>query len=114
MKTAEDSSTSPVSSKPYFFVLQSGLITSALALAGVYWLNKNTDDFNIMGWYADYIIPVGAVIVGFAAGSGYGLASWYTGVRISRWLLVTVLLLQAVSYVAAEYVEYRDVRSRLE
>ena len=99
--------------KPYSAVLMSGLVTSAVTLAGVYWLGKNTDDFHIMGWYADYIIPAGAMIVGIAAGSGYAVASWLTGTRISRRLLLAVLLLQAGAYVTAEYVEYRDVMDGL-
>lgn len=104
----------PVSYAPYLFVLQCGIITSALALAGVFWLERNTTDFHIMGWYANYVIPAGALIVGLVAGSGYGIASWVTGVRISRGLLWTVVLLQSLAYVGAEYLEYRDVRREFE
>jgi hypothetical protein len=93
----------------YLVVLQCGIFTSVVALAGVYWLDKNATDFHIMGWYANYVIPAGALIVGIVAGSGYGIASWLTGVRISRMLLLTVLLLQTAAYIGAEYVEYRDV-----
>ena len=72
----------PVSSSPYppheersrSPVLLCGLATTALALFGVYLLDAKTDDFHIMGWYANYILPVGAVIVGVAASSGYGIA----------------------------------------
>src|SRR5262245_16093365 len=103
-----------ISRAPYLFVLQCGVLTSVLALAGVYWLNKNATDFHIMGFYVNYVIPVGAVIVGLIAGSGYGIASWATGVRISRRLLWTVVLLQTVAYIGAEYVEYRDVREEFE
>jgi hypothetical protein len=103
-----------VSRTPYLIVLQCGILTSVLALAGVYWLNKNATDFHIMGWYANYVIPAGALIVGLVAGSGYGIASWVTGVRISRRLLWTVVLLQTGAYVGAEYVEYRDVLKQFE
>lgn len=99
--------------KPYFAVLMSGLLTSAATLVGVYWLGKNTDDFHIMGWYANYVIPAGAMIVGVAAASGYAVASWLTGTRISRGLLLAVLLLQTGAYFSAEYVEYRDVTDGL-
>lgn len=105
--------TSPQDGKPNLFVLQSGLITSALALAGVWWVNHHSEE-NIMGWYANYVIPMGAMIVGFVAGSGYALASWFTGARINRKLLMVVLLLQTICYVGAEYVEYRDVRNQWE
>lgn len=106
--------TETASRKPYFFVIQSGIISTVLALAGIYWLNKNTDEFNIMGWYANYVIPIGAIIVGAVAGSGYGIASWFTGVRISRLLLLIVVILQAAAYLGAEYVEYRDTLKTLE
>lgn len=100
--------------KPFLFVLQSGLITSAIALAIVYFLNKHASDVNIMGWYANYVIPAGAILVGLIAGSGYGIASWWSGVKIGRGLLVAVLALQAIAYVAAEYIEYRDVVQMLD
>ncbi len=47
------------SGKPYFAVLMSGLFTTAATLAGVYWLGRNAEEFHIMGWYANYVIPVG-------------------------------------------------------
>ncbi|HEV8058745.1 MAG TPA: hypothetical protein VGP68_02675 [Gemmataceae bacterium] len=101
------------SGKPYVSVLLCGVITSALTLGGVYWLSRTADDFHILGWYVNYVIPAGAMIVGAAASSGYALASWLTGTRISRGLLIAVLFLQTVAYVTAEYVEYSDVMDSL-
>jgi hypothetical protein len=97
----------------YLFVLQTGLITTAIALFGVYWLNWHADT-QPMGWYVNYVIPIGAIIVGLVAGSGYGIASWLSGLRIGRGLLVAVLALQTCAYIAAEYIEYRDVLTELE
>lgn len=99
---------------PYLFVLQSGIVTTVLALAGVYWLNTHAEDVQIMGWYANYVIPAGAILVGLVAGAGYGIASWWLGVRISRWLMAAVIALQIGAYFAAEYVEYRDVVAHFE
>ncbi len=93
-------------SPAYSLVLYSGLATSALALLGVHLLNVYATDFNIMGWYADYLIPVGALLVGVAAASGYGLASWLTGVKISHSLLWAVMLIQLLVYFAAQYIEF--------
>ena len=90
-------------------VVIAGFATTVLALVGVWWLNRNTTDFHMMGWYASYVLPVGALLVGFVAGSGYGLASWWTGLKIRRALLAAVLGLQLAAYVAAEYIEFRDV-----
>ena len=60
-------------------VVIAGVVTTTLALLGVWWLDNNTTDFNIMGWYGNYVIPAGALIVGAVAGSGYGIASYLTG-----------------------------------
>jgi hypothetical protein len=90
-------------------VLLSGLATTALTLVGVYLLSTNVKDFNIMGWYAGYVIPIGPLIVGFAAASGYGIASWVTGQKITRSLLWTVLVLQVVAYFAGQYIEFHSL-----
>ena len=68
-------------------VLIAGVTTTVLALLGVWWLDNNTTDFHVMGWYGNYVIPAGALLVGMAAGSGYGIASYLTGFRIRRGLL---------------------------
>jgi len=90
----------------YFPVLISGLATTVLTLIGVYILDAKTD-FHIMGWYANYILPIGAVIVGVAASCGYGLASWFNGIKITRSLLWIVLVFQLAAYFAAQYIEFR-------
>ncbi len=96
-------------SKTSLPVLVAGLATTALALLGVW---AAGDDFNIMGWYGYYVIPAGALLVGLVAGSGYGVASWLTGVRISRNLLLMVLLLQVVAYFTAQYIEFRHITAK--
>lgn len=92
--------------RPWLVVLAAGLVSTAAALGVVYWLNSQTDT-NVMGWYANYVIPAGALLVGMLAGSGYGVASWITGVKISRRLLWTVVGLQLCAYVGAQYLEFR-------
>jgi hypothetical protein len=88
-------------------VVLAGVVTSALTLLGVWWLDANTKDWHIMGWYGDYVIPAGAMLVGLAAGSGYGLMSYATGYRIRRGLLWSVLGLQLGAYGTAQWLEYR-------
>lgn len=90
-------------------VLISGLITTALALFGVYALDRYTDDFHIMGWYANHILPVGALLVGLVAASGYGIVSWLSGVKITRGLLWIIVLLQILAYFTARYIEFRNL-----
>lgn len=90
-------------------VLVAGVATTALALLGVWWLDNNTTDLHVMGWYADYVIPAGALLVGIVAGSGYGVASYVTGLRIRRGALLAVLGLQLAAYAAAQYLEFRSL-----
>jgi hypothetical protein len=90
------------------FVIQTGLITTAIALALVYWLSHATE-FNPMGFYVKYIIPLGAIAVGAVAGIGYGLASSWTGAKIGRGLLVTVCALLVAAYFVAQYIEFREL-----
>jgi hypothetical protein len=92
----------------FSLVLICGLITTTLALSGVYFLDRSGADFHIMGWYANYVLPVGALLVGFVAAIGYGLASWYSGIKITRSLLLIVLALQLISYFGAQYIEFRS------
>lgn len=86
-------------------VIAAGLVTTALALLGVYLLETGADT-NIMGWHADYILPVGAILVGLAASSGYGIASYLTGLKIRKTLLWSILLLQVGAYFSAQYVTF--------
>ncbi len=88
-------------------VLVAGLSTTALALAGVFALDR--DGTNIMGWYADFVLPVGALLVGLAASSGYGIAGWKLHCKITGGLLWTVVALTVAAYLAAQYLEYRLV-----
>jgi len=113
MNTEPFSSPAPMGhrdTKSSLVVIVSGLGTTGLALLGVYLLNQRSDDFNIMGWYANYILPVGALIVGVVASSGYGIASWFSGVKITKSLLWTVLGLQTLAYFAAQYIEFKSMQ----
>lgn len=93
-----------------FPVLGAGITTTAFTLLGVWAINQVTDEFNIMGWYAALIFPVGAIIVGLAAGSGYGLCAWWLNRRVSRPLYWVVGVLQVSAYFAAQYQEYRHLQ----
>jgi hypothetical protein len=95
--------------RSYSPVIISGLVTTVLALLGVYALDVSASDFHIMGWYANYVLPIGALIVGVVAASGYGLASWFSGVKITRALLGIVLALQLAAYFAAQYIEFKNL-----
>lgn len=59
-----------------------------------------------MGWYANKVLPIGAIYVGFAASSGYGIASWFAGVKISGRVLAAVFALQVAAYFAASWLQF--------
>jgi len=87
-------------------VVAAGLVTTVLFLGGFALLAATVPDFNVMGWYILFVIPVGAMIVGFCAGSGYGLASWLSGRKISGVVLGVVLVLQVGAYAGAQWLEF--------
>lgn len=95
---------------PGIIVLAAGLATSVLTLIIIYFVGKWSDgEFDLMNLYHAKILPTGAIIVGIAAGSGYGLLSWLTGAKISRLFLFLVVALQLCVYFGAQYIEYLQV-----
>lgn len=90
-------------------VLLAGLGTTALTLFGIYWMDINVPDFNAMGWHIDYIIPVGAILVGIVSALGYGIVSWISGIKIVRGLFWAVLFFQFSAYFGAQYIEFKHM-----
>jgi hypothetical protein len=88
-------------------VLVAGAVTTALSLAGE--LALRSTGTNVMGWYVDYVIPVGALLVGLCASSGFAVASWVFGTKLSGRLLGLTLLLLACGYGAAQWFEFRHL-----
>lgn len=86
-------------------VTAAGAATTLIALAVVFALAH--DGENVMGWYANYVIPAGALLVGFGAASGYGIAAWFTGIKMTRRLIWSVVGQLLLSYFIAQYEEYR-------
>lgn len=95
-------------------ILVGGAISSVATLALVWFLGRTIPDFNIMGWYANYVIPAGALIVGITAGAGYGLGSWLSGSRTTGAVVALVFHLQIAAYAGAQYIEFRDLDLRYE
>src|SRR4051812_1113010 len=87
-------------------VIQTGLITTALALFGVFVLASRINNVDAMDFYWPAGVPLGAAVVGAVAGSGYVAGSWWTGLRVRRWLLAAVLAIQCLAFVAAHYAEF--------
>lgn len=94
-------------------VLIAGVATAIGSLGLLFILSVVFPNFAAMGFYIEGVIPLGAILVGIVAGSGYGIASWVTGCKISRGLLVTVILLQVAVYFIAQYLEFAMLRVAL-
>lgn len=88
-------------------VLAAGLATSAGALVLVELCNRG--GFDPMGFYLNWIIPAGALIVGIVAGLGYCLSAWLRQARVRTPLLGGVGVLQVGVYAAALYLTYLAV-----
>jgi len=90
--------------KPSLSILIAGISSSAVCLGLVYLLNKT--GFELMQFYLWYIVPVGAIVVGLACGSGYAIGSKLANVRVSKVFLLVVFVLALGTYVGAQYLTY--------
>lgn len=89
-------------------VLVAGALSSALALAGVWAIARFTDE-NVMGWYGNYVIPVGPILVGLVASSGFALGSYLSGAKITGGLLWMMLAILVAAYALGQWLEYRQL-----
>src|SRR4051794_25375274 len=80
-----------------FLVIPFGLLTTAVSLTAVYFISRRMDS-DLMGWFVFYVIPVGAICAGAAAGLGYFIAGQIAGLRVRRHVFALVLVLQIVAY----------------
>ena len=90
-------------------VLAGGLLTSALAAAGVYLLQryKHEDPF---AWHVLLLAPVGSLLMAIAAGSGYAVAARLGHVRGGRRLRFVVAMLMMAAYVGCLYAGFGPFR----
>lgn len=82
-----------------------GLVTflgTVLALAVV----EKITSMNLFSFKFWVIVPVGAILTGFAAASGYYLASVWLHVRPTLLLLVQMIVVAAFAQIAIYYAEY--------
>jgi hypothetical protein len=91
-------------------ILLAGIATTLLTLFLV-WVTQGS--VNIMGWYANRIIPVGAIFVGLLAGSGYSIVIKQTGTRVGKSLIFIILGLQVIAYFLIVYLKYMSLKAML-
>lgn len=97
--------------QPGVIVYLCGLGTSALALWLVHYLNEH-QQFNVMGWYVNAVIPVGALLVGIASGLGYAVASRVLQVKLSKAFVMGMITTAIIDYFAAQYLTYTHILER--
>ena len=94
-------------SSRWTYVIAAGVLTTALTLAGTAWLaHQSNGKINLLGIYIDGIIPIGALILGASAASGYAVAAWLLGCRIRRPLLLGICGLTLLAYGLMHYLEF--------
>jgi hypothetical protein len=86
----------------------SGLVTSLIALALVY-AGLIFLQFNILGFYI-WFLPIGSLIAGLAAGSGYFAISRLLNVRTNTLFTVVSAITAVVVYTAAYFMLYVYLR----
>ncbi|MGA2233084.1 MAG: hypothetical protein ABSH22_19450 [Tepidisphaeraceae bacterium] len=70
-------------------------------------INYDHGGLNIIGLYADGIIPIGAGLLGMVSASGYALAAWFLGCRIGPRLLCAIGMLTLLAYFGMQYIEFK-------
>jgi len=93
-------------------VIVPGVLVTVVVMTCTYMLSHLSAEIDPMTWYADLIIPIGPLLVGVAAGSGYVFFSWLSGVKVSRQMLWLIAVLQLLAYVTGQYLEYVHVSPR--
>jgi len=91
----------PKRRNPNSLVVLFGLMTMAISLAIVYFLSAT--EFNIIGWFALFILPVG---VGIVSGLGYFLGSKWTNSKIGKSFYYRIFFLSIVGFILSYYVTY--------
>jgi hypothetical protein len=82
-----------------------GLLTTAIALIGVYVFSRWQHSY-AMGWHYLYVIPYGALIVGVVAGSGYFFSGYFAGLRVRKHIFWLIVIIQILAFFGAEYLEF--------
>ena len=97
----------PVNRTPGLIVYFSGVGTSLLTLWLLHVLNDHGE--NVMGWYANGVIPAGALLAGLASGSGYAIASRLLNARLSRGYVLGMIATGLVDWTSAQWMDYARI-----
>lgn len=88
-----------------FGVAACGLVTSILTALAVVVVSKMTG-FDLFTFSLWVVVPVGAILVGFAAASGYYFGSLYFHKRAGLFLLLQMVVIAGITQLLIYYMEY--------
>jgi hypothetical protein len=89
-------------------ILSAGLITTALALLGDHVIQTRYHE-SVLSFYFYHFVPVGALLVGVAAASGYWIAVAILNARVGKRRVALLAALQVAAYFVGQYVEFRSL-----
>jgi len=86
-----------------------GFVTSLLTAVILWWIEAQFG-FAFYTWMFWFVIPVGALLAGFAGASGYLAGSWFFGQRPTRLLLLNIVLASLATFFLIHYLSYVTLR----
>lgn len=82
-----------------------GFVTSLFTAVILWWVEAQFG-FAFYTWMFWFVIPVGALLSGFAGASGYYAGSWFFGHRPTRLLLVNIVIVSLTAFFLIHYLSY--------
>jgi hypothetical protein len=88
-----------------FLIASCGFVTSLLTALILWWVEARFG-FALYTWMVWFVIPVGAILAGFAGASGYYAGALYFGHRPTRLLLLNIVLASIATFFLIYYLSY--------
>lgn len=85
-----------------------GFITS-LSTAALLWWSEVQFGFAFYTWMFWLVIPVGAILAGFAGATGYYAGAWVLGYRPSSRLLLNIVIASLTTFFLVHYFSYQTL-----
>lgn len=86
-----------------------GFVTSLITALILWWVEVKFG-FAFYTWMWWFVIPVGALLAGFAGASGYLAGSWFFGHRPTRLLLLNIVLASLATFFLVHYLSYATLQ----
>jgi hypothetical protein len=86
-----------------------GFVTSLLTAVILWWVEAKFG-LALYTWMFWFVIPVGALLAGFAGASGYLAGSWFFGHRPTRLLLLNIVLASVATFLLIHFLSYMTLQ----